>query len=385
MVLPALGEPPFRVVGIEVKLRDPVAREHSHIEDTAVRYSIELNVLRQVVQISGRWLKAEYCAIVAGQNTGQQRVEAHVSTQVVHHRSLLHFPAEGHLLFVFIAPKPAAMIAGSRDPLFAAKRTLYDPDRGRAGHQAQGPAEELTENTARFNTGKIHLSGVSVGASRPRSFSAFYIHTLSARCRSQGADRVRRPVFLGCYGGGAQRFEIGRHVAPISRPELVRNFPHHLRELLAMGVAPQQPFDESFGVADRQNPAGLSFVDDIGSRAVSGSQQRKGVGLGLREYQSVSVMNGGQQKKIGFRIKSRQTKLRLMRHQFCTFWQAGDQALRLRAYRADPAKPKAPIESTGDFGEVVEPLLKTHVPGGKHGQRRTGENSAAAALDQFRG
>lgn len=103
------------------------------------------------------------------------------------------------------------MVARPYDPLFAAKRTLYDPDAGRAGQETQGPAESLPKDAARFDPGKIHIWDV-------KDLRLYRVLRMDRR--------------------GAQRFEIGGYFAPVSRPKLARNFLHHPSEFFPVSVAP---------------------------------------------------------------------------------------------------------------------------------------------------
>src|SRR5262245_8755650 len=118
--------------------------------------------------------------------------------------------------------------------------------------------------------------------------------------------------------------EVLGYLFPIPRLEFLVNRAHVGSESLAVLAASPQLIDEGARIANRQNPTGFAFVDEIWPSTIGRSQDRQPCSLRLGQHHRVTILDRRKHKNIAPLVGQGQPALRLSWHEF-------DQTRRLAA------------------------------------------------------
>ena len=96
------------------------------IDDRHVIDMIHGEMLTKIVKVLRQRLECHHMAARAHESRRYQRVESNVRTHVEHDVPGPDIPFENGPLFVFVATKPATVVARSDDPSSASRRSSND-------------------------------------------------------------------------------------------------------------------------------------------------------------------------------------------------------------------------------------------------------------------
>ena len=139
----------------------------------------------------------------------------------------------------------------------------------------------------------------------------------------------------------ADRLEIGSYVFPGARLKMAIQTVHHFGEFFAVRIAPMQTFDKCLRAANWEDPAGLTFADQVGTAAVGSRQDGEGRCRGLREHHGESVLDGREKEHVAPGITGRKLALRLLRDEFGPWMQTGRDRPGFLGHWPDKSKLKA--------------------------------------------
>src|SRR5262245_25499408 len=180
----------------------------------------------------------------------------------------------------------------------------------------------------------------------------------------------------------ADALEIGRNHRPIVGAGTKSRGPDHLRQRLAMTVAPIQALDKGTRIANRQNPAVLFAGAQTRSAAIGGCKNRKPAAASLVKAEPKTVFDCGKDEQIALFVELRELRLRQRTERFDSRSERLQERLTLRQHRSRDHKTKVRCwNAPDDLGEIPEALPERHCPGVQNRERPAITDALAACLE----